>query len=543
MKSFSLLIVLMLATATHAQTTRFLQTVDFHSVSAASISGVGDVNSDGIPDYAVAVQRSLDSNSSATGAVQVFSGADGSQLFFLQSVNPADSFGSSVCGAGDANGDGFDDILVGAIGANVTHQDAGAAMLFSGRDGTLLHTVNGSSPSALAGSACVGMGDVNGDGHDDFAVGEPSVSGNGKVRVFSGRDASVLMSISGQGHTGASLANAGDVNGDGINDLAVGQPSHVVKTAGNPRGRVQVLSGANGSVLLSMAGDTDFSESGHSLASVGDITGDGVSDLAIAEPFRVDPRLGTMGRIKIVSGANGVTIRSLHSSSTTMSLGLQMSAVGDMDGDGFPDLAALQALPNDFEAHVFSGSTGNVLKVFPAHRFGVNGSLSVSGLGDINGDGAADLATVSVRENAAQVPETNTQVRVYETGKEPVKAYTAKANATPPLNLMWTPSHGNIYDTTGRLECSGMSANASAIVLASLAPTDMAAYGNHLLVDVSPMNLITVMDVLAPRAGNLRLPTISRRSPGMAGLKTYVQFWEVAPAVRSSNGLRFILVP
>lgn len=551
MKWFSLVLVFLCATATHAQTTRFLQKVDFNDIASATLSGVGDVNADGVPDYAVGVQRNVGSETGTSGAVQVFSGADGAQLLYLQSEETLDSFGSSLAAAGDVDLDGYDDILVGAPSSNITHQMAGAAMVMSGFDGSVLHVVYGTRAFALAGSTVTGMGDLNGDGHADFAVGEPTEAdsastGAGIVRVFSGRDASVLMGIAGQdmNRTGASLANANDINNDGVNDIVVGQPNHVFKsTSRNDRGRVQVFSGANRTILLSLDGDTDFGKSGYSVASVGDITGDGVSDLAIAEPFRVDSRLGTMGRIKMISGANGSLIRSLHSSSSTNSLGLQMAATGDMDSDGFPDLAALQQLDNDFEIRVFSGSTGAVINVFPSHRFGSDGSMGVANIGDVNSDGVADLGTLSLRRGNAPLFTPDMQVRVYETGQNPVSTYISKSKMNPPLSLSWSPSHGNVYDTTGRITCSGMSPNANGVLLVSFAATDMTAYSNDLLVDVGAQHLFAVYDVQAPKTGPLTLPEISRRSPAMAGNSTFVQLWEVSPTIRSSNGIEFVLMP
>ena len=161
-------------TPTCAQTITHVPQFTFHSESGGdrfgfSVSGAGDVNGDGFADLIVAAPNA-DNNGVARGIVRVFSGEDGSVLYNFD--------GRSGSGA-DVNGDGFSDLIVGAFGDSNNGFDSGSARVFSGVDGSVLHNFDGDSAGDSLGISVSGAGDVNGDGFADLIVGAPGADRNG----------------------------------------------------------------------------------------------------------------------------------------------------------------------------------------------------------------------------------------------------------------------------------------------------------------------------------------------------------------------------
>ena len=201
---------------------------------------MGDVNGDGKGDIGVGASADDVGANANQGRVYVFSGADGSLLFTLDTPNPQMNagFGCSLA-MGDVNGDGKADIAVGAFGENVGDNDEqGRVHVFSGANGSLLFTLDAPNPQRQLCFGCsLAVGDVNGDGKADIAVGasHEEVDGNrwqGRVYVFSGVDASLLFPLDTPNPDrmawfGTSLA-VGDVNGDGKRDVTVGSPAEDV---------------------------------------------------------------------------------------------------------------------------------------------------------------------------------------------------------------------------------------------------------------------------------------------------------------------------
>jgi hypothetical protein len=215
----------------------------------ASVNGAGDVNSDGFDDLIVGALFD-DNNGTNSGSARVFSGATGRILYTFDGDSPHDLFGGSVSGVGDVNGDGFDDLVVGADNDDNNGQESGSARVFSGADGTTLYTFYGDSPGDLFGRSVSGAGDVNGDGYPDVMVGALNDANNGKesgsARLFSGLDGSILHTFDGDSsldHFGRSVGNAGDVNGDGFGDLIVGASGD--DNNGNLSGSARVFSGCD----------------------------------------------------------------------------------------------------------------------------------------------------------------------------------------------------------------------------------------------------------------------------------------------------------
>lgn len=269
---------------------------------------VGDVNGDGKGDIAVSGYREDVAGDINQGRVYVFSGADGSLLFSLTTPSlRAEAYFGRWVAMGDVNGDGKADIAAGAFREHVAgNPDQGRAYVFSGADGSPLFVLDTPNPQAQGNFGYwLAVEDVNGDGKGDIAVGAwaEEVTGNadqGRAYVFSGADGSLLYALNtpnpqADAFFGASVA-AGDVDGDGKADVAVSAFREDV--AGHTsQGRVHVFSGADGSLLFSVTGpnpeaDVYFGPStvvgpyfGRSVA-VGDVDGDGKADIAVGAPFQ-----------------------------------------------------------------------------------------------------------------------------------------------------------------------------------------------------------------------------------------------------------------
>ena len=206
MKTVFLAFVLlcMFAGMTHGQTVLW----QFNGLASAdwfgnSVAGAGDVNRDGYDDFVIGANRASPGGRMGAGQATVFSGKDGSVLYTFNGLASGDFFGTSVAGAGDVNRDGFPDIVVGAhLASPGGRMGAGQATVFSGKDGSVLHTFNGLVANDFFGWSVAGAGDVNRDGGPDVIVGARMASPGGRswagrATVFSGKDGSVLHTLNG----------------------------------------------------------------------------------------------------------------------------------------------------------------------------------------------------------------------------------------------------------------------------------------------------------------------------------------------------------
>ena len=371
---------------------------NFLDLFGFSVAGAGDLDGDGVPDYAVGTPGDS-SGGIGAGAVHVYSGATGNLIYALMGDSVFTRMGTSVANAGDVNGDGVPDIIAGSGATAQNLSFPGGARIFSGATGALLLTFVGQTPGEEAGHSVAGLGDVNGDGIPDVAVGAPWAGNgglfhSGAAYILSGGTGEILFSFFGDvagGHLGDSVAGVGDINGDGVPDFAIGIPFGPNSVVLN--GAARVYSGSTGDLLFILGGATTSSiRFGFSVSGAGDVNRDGTPDVIVGAPANLG-----VGSARVYSGATGALLHTFSGNSTLDPLfGYAVAGAGDVDGDGFDDVIVSNPGDNTMGSnsggvHVFSGRTGALVFSAFGAEMGEQLGFSVAGVGDVNDDGAADV--------------------------------------------------------------------------------------------------------------------------------------------------------
>jgi len=411
-----------------------------------SVAGAGDVNGDGYDDVIIGAPY-FDMTYVDEGVAFIFHGSAAgisSGFFFFADRELLGSgteieMGYSVAGAGDVNGDGYDDVIVGAPGANGVPPfgHLGAAYVFHGGPGGVndnaVAELESDQSNVAMGRSVAGAGDVNGDGYDDVIVGLSNYtdgeSSEGAAFVFLGSAAGVadgdpgtahaqLESNQGGANLGSSVAGAGDVNGDGYDDVIVGASAY---------DEVEIDEGAafvfHGSAAGIANGDPSTAatrlESNQpsaflgTVAGAGDVNGDGYDDVIVGAPFYADGESQEGAAFVFHGSAAGIpngnpntAAAKLESNLVTARLGISVAGAGDVSGDGYADVivgAYFYDTPGptfgEGAAFVFLGSAAGIIGGDPTTAAAqlegnmYSGGLgwSVAAAGDVNGDGHADV--------------------------------------------------------------------------------------------------------------------------------------------------------
>jgi len=328
---------------------------------AALVADAGDVNGDGHRDLIAAIRMEDRRVEIYFGPLDV--GQNDFQPDWVVRTSSAtfDMFGESVAGAGDVNGDGFDDVIVGVPGAYGSGTNGQALIILGsalGPSTTPATVLEGTWPEGRFGQTVAGAGDVNGDGYDDVLVGAPwyfnpqdygaaylymgGPSGISNVPAWS---TSVTMNSA---WTGQAVASAGDVNGDGFADVIVGDNSWRMPTSRGGEGHAAVFLGsANGlatSPSWSVYGGSRNAGFGRAAASAGDVNCDGYSDVIVGSWASFDPNRLTNDRVLVFLGsATGLKTSpawtvSMPQVDDTLGFGYAVSSAGDVNGDGSDDV-------------------------------------------------------------------------------------------------------------------------------------------------------------------------------------------------------------
>ncbi|MEW5701811.1 MAG: FG-GAP-like repeat-containing protein [Candidatus Zixiibacteriota bacterium] len=377
-----------------------------------SIAGAGDVDKDGWADVIIGGWRLAGQSQVDAGQAYVFSGRTGQKLLRFYGEDWGDAFGYAVDGAGDLNGDGYADVVVGAFGNDYWGNGAGRAYVYSGADGRLVYMFSGGLPGDALGSAVAGVGDVNGDGVPDVIVGadREMASGwaNGLAYVYSGQDGTVLYEFTAgefRDEFGWSVSQAADINRDGYCDVVVGAPGGGwTPPYHDGQGRAYVYSGQDGALLHSLSGESTSDLFGFSVAGGADVNGDGYPDVIVGAIWN-DSKAWNSGSAYVYSGKTWEVIHKWSGEQEDDRLGQWVDGVGDMDGDGFADviigaIRAHVAGEDKGAAYVYSGRTGVMLFRLVGERSGDWFGRTACGLGDINSDGLPDFGIVAPASDA-----------------------------------------------------------------------------------------------------------------------------------------------
>ncbi|MFA5772608.1 MAG: hypothetical protein WC974_07750, partial [Thermoplasmata archaeon] len=364
-----------------------------YSVTAA------DVNGDSYADVIVGTSYSSSSSANKTGKAHIFygsrTGISTTPNVTIQGSATADRFGASVSYAGDLNGDGIDDLAVGAPDATVSgNANTGKVYIFYGTLASGIQSGNADTVASIIitgrnsgdkfGTVVASAGDVNNDGYGDLLVSAPPAQSRGEIYVFHGSSTGITQTSASNANTkllgdqsnnllGTSISSAGDINNDGYDDIIVSAPYYSDNTDPDPAkrfsncGKVYICLGSSSGIytgsittissisgIRGIVGKQSYQQFGVSVAGVGDINGDGYADIAVGAPNTMDESSSTPGRVYIYHGnANGIVSagNTIAASDSTYAktiingennydnFGYRVAGIGDINKDGYSDLA------------------------------------------------------------------------------------------------------------------------------------------------------------------------------------------------------------
>lgn len=395
-----------------------------------SVFTAGDTNDDGFTEVIIGVPN-YNADYTDDGAAWVYYGASGGLPtdpgeYYHAGGNDYGAFGISVAFAGDVNGDGYGDIIIGAsLRSNSGSEiEEGFAMVYHGSTSGLSNGFNwhaeGEQAGASLGRAVATAGDVNGDGYTDVIVGadrynNPSED-EGAAFLWYGSENGVNEGNPGEpanadwraeinsssARFGAAVSTAGDVNGDGFADVIVGAPNY---------GSGEDDEGAARLYLGSASGlETDYdnhdegndvnAQFGKSVGPAGDVNGDGYADVIVGAPYFTNDSSEEGMAFVWYGSADGVSTSrdwDAEGDAVNANYGFSVATAGDVNGDGYSDIIVGTPGKNSSSGSAFAyyGSSDSVEDEYGwskrSNKENANFGHAVASAGDVNGDGYADI--------------------------------------------------------------------------------------------------------------------------------------------------------
>jgi hypothetical protein len=317
-----------------------------------SLAVMPDLDADGVFEFVVG-GSTYDGNHSYMGAVFLYSGAT---LLLIRNFGGEDQdnrFGTYVCRSADLDADGFDDFIVAAPSYSWAYPlSAGRTYVYSSQSGTLLRTQQGEKDLDDFGKPCC-LPDIDGDGVSDYMVASSltATSDFGQVELFSGATGAVLYQWDGDHNGGfaTSLASAGDLTGDGVPDVLVGGAGDQFES-----GYVYCYSGGDGAECFCLRGDRVDDKFGVNVASVGDMNDDGVPEFLVGA-YMDDLAGMNAGYARLFSGRTARTLYTFFPSDAQIAFGSVVAGGSDLNGDRIPDILIRAAYTPPFKGKRMGG--------------------------------------------------------------------------------------------------------------------------------------------------------------------------------------------
>ena len=358
-----------------------------------TLAMLGDLNGDGRCDYLIG-DYADDTSGSDAGRIQLRSGIDHTLIYEILGADPGDWFGRQVAAMGDLDGDGVPDWAVSSSREEPVSGEtrAGRVTLRSGATGAVIRSWTGEIHQEL-GDRMVALDDLDGDGLADIAFTRhpTSLLPLAAVEVRSTGTGALLLNLPaltlhGGGNFAYSLTATGDLDGDGLSDLALGCFSYSV--SGDHR--LRLLSSVTGALIHEFI-DVEVPSENTVLAVLGDLDNDGVDDFAYSEVISNNP---PVARVAVVSGASFTELWHLDNEPLWGSMGRGLVSWPDIDGDGHDELAIQyqEGISNNYKITLRSGLDGTPLSHLEVDSsiFKRMGAYMVRGP-DLDGDGIDDL--------------------------------------------------------------------------------------------------------------------------------------------------------
>jgi len=399
----------------------------------SSVAPAGDVNGDGFSDVIVGAPK-YDNGQTDEGRAYVYlgsaSGLSATPAWTAESDQASAQFGSSVATAGDVNGDGYSDVVVGAPLYGNVQASEGKAFVYHGSASGLATTANWTAESNQASSqlafSVASAGDVNGDGYSDLIVGAPYYDNpeadegvafvyHGSASGLAGSPSTTLERNQAGAQMGCAVSTAGDANGDGYSDVLVGARKYVYNTTAG--GAVWfyhgTATGLDASYASGIIGGQAGADYGFSVAPAGDMNGDGYADALIGAPLYDNPEIDE-GIVRYLYGdAAGPHLGpyTFESNQAGAKFGTSISTAGDVNGDGLADF--IIGAPGYTNGQAGEGAAVLMYGIYPGtvqwtaegDQAGASFGQSVAIAGDVDGDGLSDVIVGASKYDNGQTDE------------------------------------------------------------------------------------------------------------------------------------------